>query len=228
MSIQKPPVTPQQYEVLHGGGAEAAEMAKQYVSRRRFLRRSLLAVWGVAAATSVSAALAMLYPSLAGQFGSALTIGRKVDFPGAQPQNFKLDIAGIFYHQTAKAYIVHLAKETTFLLQGTTLETQLATETVVKDNDGSCWIALFQRCVHLGCTVPFRDDCVSFKCPCHGSHYHVSGEFLDGPAPRSLDRFALSFHGETVVVDTGTLNNKVPHPDHTTRLLALPVLPCSV
>src|SRR5260370_1033176 len=100
-------------------------------------------------------------------------------------------------------------------------------ETVVKDGDGSYWIGLYQRCVHLGCTVPFRDDCVSFKCPCHGSHYNVSGEFLDGPAPRSLDRFALSFNGEDVMIDTGSLNNLVPHPDATTRLIQVPGVPCN-
>jgi cytochrome b6-f complex iron-sulfur subunit len=75
--------------------------------------------------------------------------------------------------------------------------------------------------------VPFRDECVSFKCPCHGSHYNVDGEFLDGPAPRSLDRFALSIQGDNVMVDTGTLNNKVPHPDPTTRLIAFPSKPCA-
>ena len=47
MSIDSPPITPQQYEVLHGGGAEAAEIAKERLSRRRFLRRSMLAVWGL-------------------------------------------------------------------------------------------------------------------------------------------------------------------------------------
>ena len=77
MSIMTPPVTPQQYEVLHGGGAEAAEIAKQRLSRRRFLRRSMLAVWGLSATASVAGALDMLYPNLAGQFGSSLTIGTK-------------------------------------------------------------------------------------------------------------------------------------------------------
>ena len=77
MSIMTPPVTPQQYEILHGGGAEAAEIAKQRLSRRRFLRRSMLAVWGLSATASVAGALDMLYPNLAGQFGSSLTIGTK-------------------------------------------------------------------------------------------------------------------------------------------------------
>jgi cytochrome b6-f complex iron-sulfur subunit len=37
MSIDTPPITPQQYEVLHGGGAEAAQIAKQRLSPWRLL-----------------------------------------------------------------------------------------------------------------------------------------------------------------------------------------------
>ncbi len=228
MSTDTPPITPQQYEVLHGGGAEAAEIAKQRLSRRRFLRRSLLAIWGLSTAASVAGALEMLYPNLAGKFGASLTVGKKSDFPPATPDKMRVNQAGVFYRQEAKTYMVHLAKDTKFLLQGTNLSDQLAAETILKDADGSYWIALYQRCVHLGCTVPFRNDCLSFKCPCHGSHYHSDGEYLDGPAPRSLDRFAFHFDGKDVVVDTGILNNRVPHPDVTTRLIPVPPVQCGV
>lgn len=227
MSIDTPPITPQQYEVLHGGGAEAAEIARQRLSRRRFLRRSMLAVWGLSTTASVAGALYMLYPNLAGQFGSALTVGQKSDFPAAKPDAFKINQAGVFYRQAARTYVAHLAADTPFLLSGQLLADQLDGENIVKDQDGSYWVALYQRCVHLGCTVPFRDDCASFKCPCHGSHYNVDGEFLDGPAPRSLDRFKILFNGEDVVVDTGTLNNTVLHPDATTRLIPMPTVQCS-
>lgn len=227
MSINTPPITPQQYEVLHGGGAEAAEIAKQRLSRRRFLRRSMLGVWGLSTTAAVGGALFMMYPNLEGQFGSALTVGKKTDFPAAKPEDYKIEQAGMFYVQTAKTYITHIAAGTPLLLGGSNLADQLVAESIVKDADGSLWAALYQKCVHLGCTVPFRDDCVSFKCPCHGSHYNVSGEFLDGPAPRSLDRFALSFSSGSVVVDTGTLNNTVPHPDTTTRIINIPTVSCS-
>ena len=227
MSIDTSPLTPQQYEVLHGGGAEAAEIAKQRLSRRRFLRRSLLAVWGLSATGTVASAINMLYPNLAGQFGSLLTVGTKAAFPAASSSDFKINQAGVFYQQTAKTYVVHLDKATQFSLQGTTLADQLTSESIVKDTNGSYWIGLYQRCMHLGCTVPFRDDCISFKCPCHGSHYNVTVEYLDGPAPRSLDRFALSFNGEDVVIDTGTLNSLVPHPDDVTRLIPVPTVQCS-
>lgn len=228
MSIDTPPITPQQYEVLHGGGAEAAEIAAQRLSRRRFLRRSMLAVWGLSTTASVAGALYMLYPNLAGQFGSTFTVGKKTDFPPAGSlTEFQKGSKGVFYYQNAKTYVIHMAANTKFLLSEAALKDQLDSESIVKDKDGSYWIALYQRCVHLGCTVPFRDDCSSFKCPCHGSHYNVDGEYLDGPAPRSLDRFTLSLSGEDVLVDTGSLNNSVPHPDTTTRLIETPKVLCS-
>jgi cytochrome b6-f complex iron-sulfur subunit len=226
--IDRPVITPQQYEVLHGGGAEAAEIGQRRLSRRRFIRRSMLAVWGLSTVAAVAGALDMLYPNLAGQFGSSLTIGQKSDYPAASKgSDFQLNIKGVFYNQTAKTYLIHMAADTQFLLKGADLTSQLSFETVVKDSDGSYWIALYQKCVHLGCTVPFRNDCSSFKCPCHGSHYNVDGEYLDGPAPRSLDRFGLHFEGGDVVVDTGTLNNIIPHPDPTTRLIPVPTVQCS-
>jgi cytochrome b6-f complex iron-sulfur subunit len=114
------------------------------------------------------------------------------------------------------------------LLKGTDFSCRINYETILKDKDGTYWIALYQRCVHLGCTVPYRNDCFSFKCPCHGSRYNTDGEYLDGPAPRSLDRFAFHFQGENVIVDTGTLNNRVPHPDATTRLIPKPPVQCSI
>jgi cytochrome b6-f complex iron-sulfur subunit len=228
MSTNTPPISPQQYEVLHGGGAEAAEISSQRLSRRRFLRRSMLAVWGLSTTAAVAGSLYMMYPNLAGQFGSDLAVGTKANFPAAKPQDFVKDQAGVFYVQEAKTYISHLAAGTPTLLSGSDLSDQLDAESFVKDKDGSLWVALYQRCVHLGCTVPFRNDCVSFKCPCHGSHYNTDGEYLDGPAPRSLDRFALSFSGDSVIVSTGVLNNKVPHPDSTTRIIAVPAVQCTI
>src|SRR5437879_12486141 len=83
--VNRPVITPQQYEVLHGGGAEAAEIAKERLSRRRFLRRSMLTVWGLSTTAAVAGALYMMYPNLAGQFGSDLIVGNKSAFPVAKP-----------------------------------------------------------------------------------------------------------------------------------------------
>ena len=69
--------------------------------------------------------------------------------------------------------------------------------------DGSA-LALWWRCTHLGCTVPWREDEGQFHCPCHGSLYNRKGEVIGGPAPRPLDLFPIEETDGNVVVDTGT------------------------
>ncbi|MCA1726851.1 MAG: Rieske 2Fe-2S domain-containing protein, partial [Actinobacteria bacterium] len=66
-------------------------------------------------------------------------------------------------------------------------------------------MALYQRCVHLGCRVPFCEQSQWFECPCHGSKYNRAGEYRSGPAPRGLDRFPITVEGDQVIVNTGDL-----------------------
>jgi cytochrome b6-f complex iron-sulfur subunit len=65
------------------------------------------------------------------------------------------------------------------------------------------FIALWQRCTHLGCTVPWRQDENRFNCPCHSSIFDAVGEVESGPAPRPLDLFAIAIEDDQVVIDTG-------------------------
>ncbi|HKS69604.1 MAG TPA: ubiquinol-cytochrome c reductase iron-sulfur subunit [Ktedonobacterales bacterium] len=210
--------TPQEYEVLHGGGAETAEVAKRGISRRQLLRRATLLSLGLVGGVGTFEALTMFYPNLAGQFGSVIQLKAKSNYVAAAQKDFILDQRGVFYEANAKSYIMHL-QSPQFLLSGDALSAQLDAENWVKDSDGTYWLAIYQVCVHLGCKFPFRDDCNSFKCPCHGSHYNVDGEYLDGPAPRSADRFELNFQNDNVMVNTGVLNQHVERPDASTRIL---------
>lgn len=65
------------------------------------------------------------------------------------------------------------------------------------------FLALWQRCTHLGCTVPWRKDEKQFHCPCHSSLYNRQGEVTGGPAPRPLDLFPIEVVDGNLVVDTG-------------------------
>jgi cytochrome b6-f complex iron-sulfur subunit len=67
---------------------------------------------------------------------------------------------------------------------------------------GGALVALFQKCPHLGCRVPFCESSGRFECPCHGSIYNIRGEYIQGPAPRGMDRFPIKVDGESVLVDT--------------------------
>jgi Rieske Fe-S protein len=77
-------------------------------------------------------------------------------------------------------------------------------------NTGSQIFALSQRCPHLGCRVPFCASSGHFECPCHGSKFDIGGEWIEGPAPRGLDKFALTVEGDNLVVDT---SKPLPGPD---------------
>jgi cytochrome b6-f complex iron-sulfur subunit len=65
------------------------------------------------------------------------------------------------------------------------------------------FLALWQRCTHLGCTVPWREDEGQFHCPCHSSLFNRQGEVMGGPAPRPLDLFPLRAEEGDLVVETG-------------------------
>lgn len=50
------------------------------------------------------------------------------------------------------------------------------------------WLIVKGVCTHLGCIpYPFMGDYKGFFCPCHGSHYDLSGRIRAGPAPANLE-----------------------------------------
>ncbi len=53
--------------------------------------------------------------------------------------------------------------------------------------------ALSTICTHLGCTPNWLDTENKFKCPCHGSGFYKTGINFEGPAPRPLERYRISF-----------------------------------
>ena len=52
----------------------------------------------------------------------------------------------------------------------------------------SGFFALLTVCTHLGCTPNYLAAEGKFKCPCHGSGYHLDGINFEGPTPRPLER----------------------------------------
>lgn len=63
-------------------------------------------------------------------------------------------------------------------------------------------LAMWHRCTHLGCTVPWREDEDRFNCPCHGGIYNKQGEVLAGPPPRPLDIFPAEVVDGEIILDT--------------------------
>lgn len=62
------------------------------------------------------------------------------------------------------------------------------------------WLVLIGSCTHLGCVPTFGGgDFGGWFCPCHGSHYDVSGRIRKGPAPKNLVVPEYDFLSDTTV-----------------------------
>jgi cytochrome b6-f complex iron-sulfur subunit len=160
------------------------------VSRRQFFNRAISASFfsylGLIGLTS----LAMFWPKLSGGFGSDVDAGPVSDLQRmlVAPNG---SIVPVFVPE-ARAYVVPAP---------TTLSDQFAGAPVAAAN----LMALFQRCVHLGCRVPWCATAVGFECPCHGSKYNSIGEYFAGPAPRNLDRFVVEVVNNRFIIKTGSI-----------------------
>ncbi len=84
-------------------------------------------------------------------------------------------------------------------------------------------IALYDVCVHLGCLYQWQPVTGRFECPCHGSKYQKNGTYIEGPAPRSLDRMVVSFvgPGSQPVATTNAKGDPLPIPGDTSVNLVI-------
>ncbi|HSZ06739.1 MAG TPA: ubiquinol-cytochrome c reductase iron-sulfur subunit [Solirubrobacteraceae bacterium] len=62
------------------------------------------------------------------------------------------------------------------------------------------YIAISDKCVHLGCPVRWVAAAERFICPCHGGVYELLGRPTSGPPVRPLDRFQTRVSGENVEI----------------------------
>ena len=77
------------------------------------------------------------------------------------------------------------------------------------EDDG--FLALYRKCTHLGCAVPWDPAQGKFVCPCHASAFERDGEVVNPPAPRPLDRFPVTITEGVITVDTGEIITR-DHP----------------
>ena len=187
-----------------------AEMA---VSRRQFLNRAWTASFSAFLGFFGMSTLSFLWPKLTGGFGTVINAGdyeeilRKVGPQGGFTPLFIPEgrFYLVYYEGTGDAPIYDL----------------------VGANDTKL-LALYRKCVHLGCSVPKCDSSKLFECPCHGSKYRLHGEYYGGPAPRGLDQFPITIDGSSVMVDTGAVQEGAPRGTDTWQQFAEPQGPFCV
>jgi cytochrome b6-f complex iron-sulfur subunit len=167
-------------------GGETKATRAGTISRRDFQRRALLSSVMLFGAEFGLGTIAFLWPNLKGGFGSKINAGQLADIKAQMVSDDYVYVgAGRFYlvpwEGTPGTGAANYPEE------GVTAEGIMP---------------LYQRCVHLGCRVPFCASSQWFECPCHGSKYNRAGEYKLGPAPRGLDRFTVEIIDGNVWVDT--------------------------
>ncbi len=174
------------------------------VTRRQFLNRGAATLMGLGLAGFGAAVLAFIWPQLGSGFGAKITAGKLTEILGA----IKTDKSP-FYVSEARTWLSAYPKDSLPNAKKTY-------QGGVLDGMEAGVVALYQKCVHLGCRVPWCGSSQWFECPCHGSKYNRVGEKVGGPAPRGLDRFSVSVSNGTVVIDTGKVLQGPPIGTNTT------------
>jgi cytochrome b6-f complex iron-sulfur subunit len=175
--------------------------AKRVLSRRDFFRGGLLASLGIFAAQFGGASIAFLWPSLKGGFGSVVTLPD----PAASILDQIHSDRQPFYFGAGRFYLIDY--------NGDGADSTYAG--ITAEAGGGRLMAIYQKCAHLGCRVPFCQQSQWFECPCHGSKYNYAGEYELGPAPKGLSRFKVGVDGTTVTVDTSTIIDGPPRGTNT-------------
>jgi len=176
------------------------------VNRRQFLNRAVLGISGFAAGVLGIGILGFLWPTGASGFGGKVNAGNLDDILGEIDEKQQPK-----YVPQAKTYLRPYPKDAL-----PAAKKVASYKPVLAGMEGGI-VALYQRCVHLGCRVPWCQSSQWFECPCHGSKYNAVGEKRDGPAPRGLDRFTVAIDGGNVVIDTSVVVTGPPIGTNTTK-----------
>jgi cytochrome b6-f complex iron-sulfur subunit len=165
--------------------ARLSEDGEGTFDRRRFLNRAMIGALSVFAVALGGGSIAVLWPNTRRGFGSRVNAGKRADiFYEIKSQGRYYNFVGRFYlmpYDTSDPNNVYVMAS------------------VAKDG----LIAIYQKCSHLGCRVPYCPTSGWFECPCHDARFNGAGELMNGPAPASLLHFPIDFDREgNVIVDT--------------------------
>lgn len=163
------------------------------VTRRQFFNRSIVGFFTLSLSGFGAASIAFLWPTLSGGFGAKIKVGKLDEILGE----------------------IRTKREPFYLAEGRLFIAPYPSDAVGKaskaytggvlDGMKEGVVALYQKCPHLGCRVPYCKSAQWFECPCHGSQYNRVGEKKAGPAPRGLDRFGVEVSGGVLSVDTSQI-----------------------
>jgi len=168
------------------------------VTRRQFLNRSAVTMMILGLTGFGAACLAFLWPKARGGFGAVVTLGSVGDVQAAIDSGAGTNAPGFAYFVDSQTYVTNYPSDAIDAARA-------VYDPALLPGMEAGFVALWQKCPHLGCKVPACATSQWFECPCHGSKYNQAGEKRAGPAPRGMDRFPIAIDSDNFTVDTGAV-----------------------
>ena len=170
--------------------AQRRRARRAEMNRRQFVKASFWGGFGFGLTGALAAFLAFFWPRGVQGFGGKIPVSASlVPEPGEAPVRVT----------TGKFWLTHL-------------EAGSGTHGGFGFEGDAGLLALWWKCPHLGCTVPWRGDfnfegvAGWFRCPCHGSTYTRAGVRVFGPAARPMDTMEVIVNADgSLTVDTGVI-----------------------
>jgi quinol---cytochrome c reductase iron-sulfur subunit, bacillus type len=166
------------------------------VTRRRLFEGGALAAGGVASA-------AFGLPTLGFALGPIFEDTTRTRW---QDVGAAADFNGDSYVQR----VITLIQETGEAGKATVYVRKFNTQRDDPANRDQPYVAISNRCMHVGCPVRYTQASERFICPCHGGVYDFEGKVTGGPPVRPLDRFYTRVEaGRVQVGDRFSVNSKL-------------------
>lgn len=150
------------------------------MDRRRFLQVSAVTIAGAGLASCGDDDSGPEIADEGQQLGTPDEVAAKIEEGG-----------GAWYVAEAQTYVVPVPEEHREALAAAVPES-------IRPGIEGGLVALWQKCPHQGCRVPWCESSGWFECPCHASRFSPFGELRRGPARRGMSYLPIALKPDAV------------------------------
>ncbi len=162
--------------------SEEEEQDASTVSRRDFMKTTIVGIGGLIAASYATSAVAyVLGPALQQEAIDWIQLGSVSKIEMGVPTLFKATL------KTQTGWITADEEFTVFVLT----------------EDGQNYVVMSNVCTHLGCRIRWITEKESFFCPCHNGAFSKTGAVIGGPPPQPLVRYENKVENGNLFVKRG-------------------------
>ncbi|RDW17373.1 FAD-dependent oxidoreductase [Oceanobacillus arenosus] len=157
--------------------------------------------WGMTNGTAAALLFRDIILDRKNNFKSLYTPSRFIANPSLK--NFLVENANVATHLIkGKLEMTNINPETLANDEGAVITIKGERKGAYKDMEGQLHI-VDTTCTHVGCEVEWNNGDRSWDCPCHGSRFSYTGEVLEGPAEKPLQKYDYKMIDNLTSEDSG-------------------------